>query len=72
MTRVLMTTDAVGGVWSYSLELCRALKAHGYEVVLACLGGPLRPEARAEAQSLRVAASRSSWSSVSPLRSITA
>jgi glycosyltransferase involved in cell wall biosynthesis len=50
--RVLMTTDAVGGVWSYSVELCRALAAHGCEVVLACMGGPLGPEARAEAQVL--------------------
>jgi glycosyltransferase involved in cell wall biosynthesis len=51
--RILMTTDAVGGVWSYSVELSRALAVHGCEVVLACLGGPLRAEARAEAAALR-------------------
>lgn len=35
MMRVLMTTDAVGGVWQYSLELAAALEA---EVMLAVLG----------------------------------
>ncbi|HLT92665.1 MAG TPA: glycosyltransferase family 4 protein [Woeseiaceae bacterium] len=50
--RILMTTDSIGGVWSYSVELCRALAAHGCEVVLACLGGPLHATARAEAESL--------------------
>jgi hypothetical protein len=27
--RILMTTDTVGGVWSYSLELARALGEYG-------------------------------------------
>jgi glycogen synthase len=36
--RLLMTTDAVGGVWTYALELIRALAAHGVEVALAILG----------------------------------
>ena len=36
--RVLMTADAVGGVWQYSLELARGLAAHGVETVLAVLG----------------------------------
>ena len=35
MMRLLMTTDAVGGVWQYSLELAAALQA---EVTLAVLG----------------------------------
>lgn len=35
MMRLLMTTDAVGGVWQYSLELAGALEA---EVTLAVLG----------------------------------
>ncbi|MCB8839354.1 glycosyltransferase family 4 protein [Aurantimonas sp. VKM B-3413] len=37
-TRVLMTTDAVGGVWRYSVDLARSLNEAGIEVVLACLG----------------------------------
>src|SRR5690242_7330029 len=47
--RILMTTDTVGGVWSYSLELCRALGRHGIEVVLATMGAPLRQGQRIEA-----------------------
>jgi glycosyltransferase involved in cell wall biosynthesis len=33
-----MTTDAVGGVWTYSLTLARALAARGVEVALAAIG----------------------------------
>lgn len=36
--RILMTTDTVGGVWHYALELCAGLAEHGIEVVLATLG----------------------------------
>lgn len=36
--RLLLTADAVGGVWTYSIELARALHPLGYEVVLAVLG----------------------------------
>ncbi len=39
--RVLMTTDAVGGVWQYSLALARGLvELHGCRVMLVCLGRP--------------------------------
>lgn len=37
--RVLMTTDAIGGVWNYTLELCHALATKRVKVVLAVLGG---------------------------------
>lgn len=50
--RILMTTDAVGGVWPYSLELCKALAGHDCEVVLACMGGKLHPAERRQAESL--------------------
>jgi glycosyltransferase involved in cell wall biosynthesis len=33
-----MTADAVGGVWTYALDLSRALEAHDVRVVLAVLG----------------------------------
>jgi glycosyltransferase involved in cell wall biosynthesis len=36
--RILMTTDAVGGVWTYSTALARALCDRGYEVTLVTLG----------------------------------
>jgi glycosyltransferase involved in cell wall biosynthesis len=49
--RVLLTTDCVGGVWTYSLDLARGLRSGGAEVVLATMGAPLRPEQRAEAES---------------------
>ena len=44
--RILMTTDAVGGVWRYALELCAALDA---EVVLAVLGPAPDADQRAAA-----------------------
>jgi glycosyltransferase involved in cell wall biosynthesis len=47
--RVLLTTDAVGGVWTYSLDLARELGRNGIETVLAVLGPDPGPEARAAA-----------------------
>ena len=37
-TRLLMTADAVGGVWQYATDLAEALVPHGVETVLALLG----------------------------------
>lgn len=51
--RVLMTADTVGGVWTYALELARALAPHGVEVTLATLGAPLSDAQWAEARALR-------------------
>jgi glycosyltransferase involved in cell wall biosynthesis len=39
--KVLMTTDTIGGVWIYSLELARGLAEQGVEVALASMGAPL-------------------------------
>ena len=36
-----MTTDPVGGVWTFALELCVRLARHGVSVTLATLGAPL-------------------------------
>lgn len=36
--RLLMTADAVGGVWQYATELATGLAQHGVEMVLAILG----------------------------------
>ena len=36
--RLLMTTDAVGGVWTYSCELTRGMLARGASVLLAVVG----------------------------------
>jgi glycosyltransferase involved in cell wall biosynthesis len=35
---ILMTTDAVGGVWTYATDLARALCQHGYRVTLVTQG----------------------------------
>src|SRR4051812_43359642 len=56
MTRVLMTADTVGGVWTYALELADALAAHDVEVTLATMGRPLRPDQWEEVQASSVAA----------------
>ena len=36
--KLLMTADAVGGVWHYAAELANALASHGVETILAVLG----------------------------------
>jgi glycogen synthase len=38
MSRVLMTADAVGGVWTYALELARALTPLGLSTTIATMG----------------------------------
>ena len=41
MTRhLLMTVDAIGGVWQYAAELSRGLVRHGWTVDLAVIGPP--------------------------------
>lgn len=47
MKRLLMTTDTVGGVFSYSVTLATELAARGTVVHLATMGPPLRAEQRA-------------------------
>jgi glycosyltransferase involved in cell wall biosynthesis len=50
--RILMTADAVGGVFRYALELARALEGDGAHFALAIMGGELKPDERKEAASL--------------------
>jgi glycogen(starch) synthase len=50
--RVLMSADPIGGVWTYALELIRALGNFEVEVVLATMGASLTAPQRAEAASL--------------------
>ena len=47
--RVLMTADAVGGVWTFALEPAKGLAAHGIEVQLATMGGNLSLSQQADA-----------------------
>jgi glycosyltransferase involved in cell wall biosynthesis len=56
--RVLMTADAVGGVWTYALELARGLSRCGVAVQLAVMGRPPsagQREAAAAVPGLRLA-----------------
>jgi glycosyltransferase involved in cell wall biosynthesis len=47
-----MTADAIGGVWTYSLELARALAPHGVAVTLATMGRLLTADERRESRSV--------------------
>ncbi|MHB0858848.1 MAG: glycosyltransferase family 4 protein [Anaerolineae bacterium] len=46
---ILMTTDTVGGVWTYVVELARSLGPDQVHVSLAAMGGALSLEQRREA-----------------------
>ncbi|HVU50012.1 MAG TPA: glycosyltransferase family 4 protein [Polyangia bacterium] len=50
--RVLMTIDAVGGVWTYGLDLAGGLRARGADVLLAVMGPAPSPAQAADARSL--------------------
>jgi glycogen(starch) synthase len=52
MTRLLMTADTVGGVWTYACELISALAGRNVEVTLATMGGALSPAQAHRAASL--------------------
>src|SRR3954471_1725434 len=49
MRRVLMTADAVGGVWQYSLDLASAFGERGIETTLAVMGPSMNAGQRDEA-----------------------
>lgn len=46
--KILMTADTVGGVWTYAIELARALERYGIHVHLATQGAPLSEDQRLE------------------------
>jgi hypothetical protein len=50
--RILMTADAVGGVWSYALDLIRELAPRGAQVLLA-VTGPI-PDRSQEREAARI------------------
>jgi glycogen synthase len=49
---ILMTADTIGGVWTYAMELTRALAPRDVEVTLATMGRPLSAHQHAEAAAL--------------------
>lgn len=44
--KILMTTDTLGGVWTYATQLAAALRPHGAIVALATMGRPMSAEQR--------------------------
>lgn len=60
--KVLMTTDTLGGVWTYCMELCAALAPYEVEIVLATMGRALSPEQRWQVDHLpHVTVHESTW-----------
>jgi glycosyltransferase involved in cell wall biosynthesis len=53
LTRVLLTTDTVGGVWRYSLEIAAGFAARGARVTLVTMGPPPDAAQEAEASAIR-------------------
>ena len=52
--RLLLTTDAVGGVWRYSIDLAHGLARRGVGCVLAVLGPAPGPAQREEARGIEL------------------
>lgn len=50
--KILMTVDAVGGVWRYAMDLGIELQRSGIDVAFACFGPPPSPLHRCEAESI--------------------
>lgn len=50
--RILLTTDAVGGVWTYSLDMAREFSSRGVECVMAVVGPSPTAAMTATARSL--------------------
>jgi glycosyltransferase involved in cell wall biosynthesis len=50
--KVLMSTDTVGGVWTYAIELARALRSRNVSFLLATMGAPLSATQREQADAL--------------------
>jgi glycogen synthase len=52
MRKILMTADAVGGVWTYALELARRFSASGVETCLAVMGPAASDAQKGEARAI--------------------
>lgn len=64
--RILMTADAVGGVWAYTIQLAQSLAESGVQVLVATMGPGPAPEQRREiaaipGASLRVSDFKLEW-----------
>ncbi|MCL2449810.1 MAG: glycosyltransferase family 4 protein, partial [Polyangiaceae bacterium] len=52
LRHVLMTADAIGGIWTYALALADGLARRGIRTTLATMGDPPRPDQRAAATAI--------------------
>ncbi|WP_255474192.1 glycosyltransferase family 4 protein [Pontibacter qinzhouensis] len=52
-SKILMTADTMGGVWTYAIELSKALSSFGVHVDLATMGAPLNEEQHQEVSEIR-------------------
>ncbi len=50
---VLMTSDTIGGIWTYTLELCSFFERQGIEVILAVTGEPASASQKKEIHQLK-------------------
>src|SRR5690606_1399359 len=50
--RIVMSVDAVGGVWRYAMDLGQSLSASGVDTVFACFGPPASDRQRQEAEAI--------------------
>jgi glycogen synthase len=50
--RILLTTDTIGGVWTYAIELACALRDSNVDIALATMGAPLSADQRRQVKSL--------------------
>jgi glycogen(starch) synthase len=50
--RILMTTDTIGGVWTYAITLCKALQPFHVQVHLVTAGAPMQLAQKREAECL--------------------
>jgi glycosyltransferase involved in cell wall biosynthesis len=51
--KILMTADTVGGVWTYTMDLCRALEDYNVEIHLVTMGALLNNDQSKQVQSLK-------------------
>lgn len=51
--RILLTTDTIGGVWTYTMDLIKGLEKYNVEVILATMGDPISPGQMAQVRKLK-------------------
>ncbi|MGE5435730.1 MAG: glycosyltransferase family 4 protein [Syntrophothermus sp.] len=50
--KILITSDAIGGVWNFSIDLCKYLSKEDISVIIALTGEPLTSEQKKEVSNL--------------------